>query len=582
MSIQMRTACRCLQIIGINSVLIVGLASIVLLTTNVKKNHKSANYVDESGLPVVQTTAGKVQGIRVTSNGRYVHAFYGISYAEPPTRHRRFLYPLPKAAYQGVFKADTLRAECPQFPYTFNTEHVNVSSFDEDCLHLNLWTPSLDLEEPPRAVVVFFYGGSFQNGGNNLPIYDGRHFSSMGDVVVVVPNYRLNIFGFLYTGTKDAPGNQGIWDQRLALLWVHDNIRQFGGDPERVVLMGQSAGAISVGYHIISPLTRHLFKRAIMQSGTPFYKADENKITGPDKVIKIASRLCGSSALGMSSAVACLRKQPAKALLREASSILGLKSSSFVPISGDDLLPEDPLVVMHNGSMEPIDLLIGTTDQEGTYFLQKLYQAIGVRDPFEMSNAQHAVIIQFLMNYTLWETPGDLLTQFLRSTKDGSQPRDVVDTLAEAVGDVAMRCPTLYFSDFVSQHNSSVYCYSYGYKPEKGTFWPSWMGTTHFDDFPFVWGYVFDKPELTSVNDKDYSSRLIRMWSSFIKNGTIGDIDGVSWPPRTKTSKNCIHLSNQIQPVRPPKRNTCSLLRKYIVPYHVRLATAVPQVPLMT
>lgn len=583
MTFQMRAAWRCLQVVGINSALILGLVGIVLLSTTVRKRTRGTGTVDESGLPIVQTTSGRVQGVLETSFSRTVHAFYGIPYAEPPTHSRRFRHPLPKVAYQGIFKAEQLRPECPQTAYTFNTEHVNASTYDEDCLHLNLWTPSLELNESPRDVVVFLHGGGFQNGANNLRIYDGHHFASMADVVVVVPNYRLNIFGFLYAGTADAPGNQGLWDQRLALLWVRDNIRQFGGDPQRVTLMGQSAGSIAVGYHVISPLTRHLFKRAIMQSGTPFYKAEENKITGPAKVTRLASRLCGPHIIeeGMPVAVACLRKQTARALLRDTSNILGLKSASFVPVYGDDLLPNDPLVVMHNGSMQPTDLLIGTNDQEGTYFLHKLYNTIGVRDPFQMTNGQHAVIIRFLMNYTLWETPVDLLQQFLHTTEDGSQPRDVVRALADAVGDVAMRCPTMYFSDFAARHNSNVYCYSYGYKPETGTFWPPWMGVTHFDEFPFVWGYVFEKPNLTSPKDKEYSARLIQIWSAFIKNGTVGDVDWTSWLPRKGTEAQCIHLWNHIEPFVPPRRNTCSLLRKYLVPYQVQPATAAPEVSLL-
>lgn len=578
MNLRVRCFCRGLKVFAINTAILLGIMGIVLLTTEGRKRHEEQPgvHAEGNGSLVVLTTAGPVQGIEITAHGRTLHAFYGIPYADPPIGELRFLHPVRRTPSKTVTLATELRPACPQESYWFNTEYVNASNFDEDCLHLNLWTPTVSANDTLRPVVVYLHGGGFQNGGNNLRVYDGSHFSALGDVVVVVPNYRVNVFGFLYVGTPDAPGNQGLWDQRLALIWVRDNARAFGGDPERVTLMGQSAGSISVGYHVLSPLTRHLFRRAIMQSGTPFYKVEENQITGPEKARRIAARLCGPHLLRrpMAHVVECLRNQTTQKLLGAVKMVLGLKASSFIPVSGDDLLPKDPLATMANGSAPPVDLLIGVNENEGTYFLYKLYQTMGITDPFVMSNRQHVTIVKLLVNYALWEAPEDLIEGILANVKEGTSAPDIVQHLAEAIGDVAMRCPTLYFSEFVlRQRGSHLYHYVYGYRPQKANFWPPWMGVTHFDEFPFVWGYVFDRPEVATERDTQFSLLLIGLWSSFVHNRTV-ETGKTIWPPNERQLTMTLRLVEQPRVQSVGSTQTCTLLRKYIVPYRLKMARA--------
>lgn len=570
MSIQMRCLYRSMKGLAFSGCLLFGVVGIVLLAGGGRKSTEGLfRPAKGNGSLVVQTRAGLVQGVEVTAHGRTLHAFYGVPYAEPPVGERRFLLPKPLEPFDTVFNATKMRSACPQESYWFNTEFVNNTNFDEDCLHLNLWTPSFRKDDAPRPVVVYLYGGGFQNGGNNLRVYDGSHFAALGDAVVVVPNYRVNVFGFLYVGTPDAPGNQGLWDQRLALIWVRDNVAAFGGDPQRVTLMGQSAGSISVGYHVLSPLTRHLFHRAVMQSGTPFYKVEENKITGPEKARRIAARLCGPQLLRrpLGHVVECLRNQTTEKLLGAVKMVMGLKASSFIPVSGDDLLPADPLTTMAGGSAPPVELLIGVNEHEGTYFLNKLYQTMGITDPFVMGNRQHVVIIKLLLNYALWEEPEDLLEGLLANVKDGTSTPDVVRYLSDGIGDVAMRCPTLYFSDFVlRQRGSRVYHYEYSYRSPKASFWPDWMGVTHFDEFPFVWGYVLERPELVTEGDREYSRLLIGLWSSFAHNGTML-AGNTTWPVNEKELRKSLRLSPQPRQQDVATSRVCTVLRKYIVPY---------------
>ncbi len=144
----------------------------------------------------------------------------------------------------------------------------------EDCLYLNVWTPTLN-SSANLPVMFWIHGGGFWTGSGSPYIqlflstsntYEGNRLA-LRDVVVITFNYRLGVFGFLYGNSSDAPGNQGIWDQATALNWTKQNIRAFGGNPNEITIFGESAGSASVSYHIVSNVTRNWFNRAILQSG---------------------------------------------------------------------------------------------------------------------------------------------------------------------------------------------------------------------------------------------------------------------------------------------------------------------------
>ncbi|KAH9368381.1 hypothetical protein HPB48_012689 [Haemaphysalis longicornis] len=156
---------------------------------------------------------------------------------------------------------------CPCKRLFQNTEADPMS---EDCLFLNVFVPTRNDSEL-MPILVYIHGGGFANGGISMKILDPPELAARGGLIVVVVAYRLGALGFLYMGVEDAPGNMGLYDQLLALHWVRDNARAFGGDADKVTIMGQSAGSISVGLHLISPKSGGLFRRAFMQSGKPLY-----------------------------------------------------------------------------------------------------------------------------------------------------------------------------------------------------------------------------------------------------------------------------------------------------------------------
>ncbi|PIK46249.1 putative acetylcholinesterase [Apostichopus japonicus] len=140
----------------------------------------------------------------------------------------------------------------------------------ENCLYLNIWTPEA-MEGNNYAVLIWIHGGGFDWGAGTTVVYMGDALTAYNDVVMVSINYRLNGFGFLSTGDNGIPGNFGIWDQHEAIKWVHTHIAKFGGDPDRITLFGQSAGAGSVGFHIVSPYSRDYFNNGILMSGSPYW-----------------------------------------------------------------------------------------------------------------------------------------------------------------------------------------------------------------------------------------------------------------------------------------------------------------------
>ncbi|HLT34704.1 MAG TPA: carboxylesterase family protein, partial [Enhygromyxa sp.] len=209
---------------------------------------------------VVATDRGRVRG---TTDGG-AQAFRGIPYAAAPTGERRFRAPEPPAAWDGIRDATAFGNKCPQRGV------LDILVGDEDCLNLNVWRPSTPASDP-RPVLVFIHGGANVVGSGSDPLHSGRRLAHDHELIVVTFNYRLGLLGFLahprLTAESGTSGNWAYLDQIAALQWVARNIAAFGGDPKRVTIVGESAGALGVCVLLTSPLAAGLFTAAIMQSG---------------------------------------------------------------------------------------------------------------------------------------------------------------------------------------------------------------------------------------------------------------------------------------------------------------------------
>ena len=219
---------------------------------------------------IVNTNVGRIQGIQknitVDGKAKMISWFYGIPFAETTAGNNRFQKPIAKAAFSEIFEANQSPTACYQVS---DEDYGNFShgTYSEDCLNLNIYVPNDLTDQHLLPVMIWIYGGGFTDG--TAAIYPATGLSSFGNVVVVTINYRIGMFGFLQSSDGTLVGNQGLWDQHLAIKWVHNNIAAFSGNPEEVTIFGESAGGASVLYQAIYPGNQGLFKRVIAESGSP-------------------------------------------------------------------------------------------------------------------------------------------------------------------------------------------------------------------------------------------------------------------------------------------------------------------------
>ncbi|XP_072141258.1 acetylcholinesterase-1-like [Dermacentor andersoni] len=268
--------------------LITALAVFVLLPVVSRSGTKAPR-----GCLIARTPNGYAKGslLQFKINGTSYNsvAFYGIPFGASTTGDGRFAEPRCAQPWHDLFNATYKRPPCAQSDTHYGRTYViDASNTTEDCLHINVWVPGkcvTDLlgGENHRAVVFWLFGGSFVGGGNSFDFYDGRFVAGLGDVLVVTPNYRVTSFGFLNSGTgREVAGNMGLYDQLLALRWLRENVHWFGGDRDRILIAGQSAGAIASSMLMASPIMSQYgpYRRAFLMSGSAYVPLPRNE--GPD------------------------------------------------------------------------------------------------------------------------------------------------------------------------------------------------------------------------------------------------------------------------------------------------------------
>jgi len=308
----------------------------------------------------VETTAGRVQGI---ANGR-IKEFKGVPYGAPTGGANRFMPPRPPAPWTGVRDCIGYGPISPQTPADLTSDyssliawdrHVGPGGMGEDCLNLNIWTPGVN-DGARRPVLVSYHGGGWATGSGNGPMYDGARMALFGDVVVVTVNHRLAAFGYTHLTDLGAPpsfryaGVCGVMDMVASLQWVRANIERFGGDPNRVMIFGQSGGGSKTSTLLAVPAAKGLFQRAAVQSGSTLRQATREEATvEAEKLIR---------ALGLSrSNIADIQKVPWQRLLEAQVNSGG----NFRPVVDGEVLPHHPFDPGAPMESADVPVIISTT-----------------------------------------------------------------------------------------------------------------------------------------------------------------------------------------------------------------------------
>jgi para-nitrobenzyl esterase len=496
---------------------------------------------DATGHPVVQLGNGAVRG----TAGNGVAAFLGVPYAAPPFGPNRMRPPQPVTGWSGERDATAYGPTVPKgdYPPQYQALFPEMVIAGEDCLNLNVWTPETAVtgQVSGLPVLVWIHGGSFMNGSGSVAEYNGGAFARDG-VVCVTINYRLAAEGFLFTGEADPAGdpagdtdaNLGLQDQLAALRWVQDNIAAFGGDPARVTVAGESAGAMSVTTLLSMPRSEGLFARAIAESG-----AGAHTLT-PAEGAMVAGYL--AAALGVPAEREAIKAVPLDKLVRAASDLvievqttpdparwgqLTLSLLPFAPTVDGTVLPAAPLTSIAGGQGRDVPLLIGSNRAEARLFLVAA-QTIEVIDD--------GLLEAVAAGYGL---PGDGLAVY-RDAAPGARPGDV---LAAVISDWFFRVPAIR----VAEARAAGAAGAAGAGAAGGRTWmyrfdhpgPASnheLGACHGVEVPFVFGTLGGaelEPRLGSQPSQATADRVHQVWVDFI---TGGDPGWAPYDPGTRTT----------------------------------------------
>ena len=468
---------------------------------------------------VVQTDAGPVEGVRA---GRLT-VYKGIAFAAPPVGSLRWREPQPVNSWKDVRKADEFAPACTQTGVSMPGETPPAVS--EDCLYLNVWTPAQNADAR-LAVMVWIYGGGFFNGSASMPLYWGDRLARK-DAVVVTFGYRVGPFGFLAHPelTRESPhhtsGNYGLLDQIAALQWVQRNIRAFGGDPQRVTIFGQSAGAVSVSIMMASPLAKGLFQRAIAQSSGLF----EPLQLAPNYLLANAEHDGEAYAASVNMhSVAELRALPASDLLK------GKAGEISHPVIEPYLLPESPYNAFVESRQNDVPILVGSNADEARSLVPDL-------------NAIKASTFNADIAKRWGPLPQQLLEAYPHTTDE--------EALKARLGferDLRFGWDMWAWARLEAMKGrNSVYYYHFAHKPPfpKGSVYEGW-GASHYAELWYMFDHLNQEPWRWRKSDRRLADVISSYWVDFAKSGNPNGAGLPPWAEFTPADNRVLCLNDPI------------------------------------
>ncbi|XP_063600367.1 cholinesterase 1-like isoform X1 [Penaeus indicus] len=503
----------------------------------------------QSEIPKVYLHTGTVLGTVETSpGGRLYYVFRSIPYAEPPVGERRFKPPVPATASEGVTNHLKWPPSCPQVIKEKQLMHVKEIMGEEDCLYLNVFTPSM--QEKNYPVMVYIHGGAFLTG--NTSRHNPELFLDQ-DIVVVTIQYRLGVLGFLSTEDEALPGNLGLMDQTLALRWVHENIARFGGDVTRVTVAGLSAGAASAHMHLFNPHAKGLFSRAILMSGSALCPWALRK--GHRKVAMAVGETfnCQSDPKDASGVerskllVECLRKAPLKELVSSFMDFQVWNSLPWetVPRVDGDYLPDHPARLLAQGRFHDVSIVTGVNLHEGRLVTQgmfsnpKVFRALAT----DFDSVAPSVALLFQEgDYWPRSLSRRAFEYYLGGTEISASSHADEVALTQLFGDRFFKIPHDDTWNLTWHHLGPGRVFAYELMHNRGQEW-----VVH----PAILQYLFPYPNAPRLKgeDKQLSDTLLKLWVNFASTGdpTPDSSLGFRWPSVSASRQ--AHLSFTPMPV---------------------------------
>lgn len=503
-----------------NTFLVV-VSSLLLVTACVQK---SANVEPKKAVDtVISIPGGKVEG-KIDGD---LLVFKGIPYAAPPIANNRWRAPQAVPSWDGIRQANSFGHDCMQQPFPSDAAPLGETPA-EDCLYLNVWTPTAT--GSPAPVVLWIYGGGFVNGGASPSVYDGAQFAKAG-VTFVSFNYRLGRFGFfahpaLSAANEGKLGNYAFMDQIAALEWVKNNIAKFNGDPNNITVMGESAGGGSVHTLMQTPLSQNLFQRAIIMSGGGRSLMGERSMTQGTELYPSAEQIGLNFAEKHHiegtgpEALAQMRALPAEEVL-DGLGMMALfmpqqGKPTYVggPVADGEIVRGSAQEMLKKGEVSKIPVMVGTTSQDIGFGMAKdkdqLFSSFG-----EFAQEARAAY-----------------------DPDGTVPLQKLNM--DVAQDRSMQEPARYFAEQVTQLGQPAYLYRFSYVAEeirKGS------GAQHATDIPFFFNTIDKKYTALTDQDKKAATLSFRYFVNFIKTGNPNGPDLSQWQAFDPATDNIMDIT---------------------------------------
>jgi para-nitrobenzyl esterase len=471
----------------------------------------------------VKLADGEIQGsLKGTSL-----QFLGIPYAKPPVGDLRWKAPQKPDPWTNVRDATQFGKRCAQL---MDATLQNAASNDEDCLYLNVWTPS-PAPKAPLPVMIWIHGGGNVNGSASEPVpfvntgvfYTGEFLAEGHGVVVVSLNYRLGIFGFFAhpdLAAEGSSGNQGLLDQQMAFHWVHDNIAKFGGDPGNVTIFGESAGSFDVCMHMAAPSNAGLFHRAISESGGC-------TTVQPTRAQAEAAATAFAADAGCpgAGALACLRGKAAADLMASPDVAAG---KGFSPDVDTQFLPDQPRTLYDMGKIAKVSYLLGSNTDEGTLFLPA---KLPMTDQDYMDD----------LTAMFGASASAVAAMYQPANFQNSALNPQTAALARVIGDSRLVCTTFDTAVRTAAAGASVYMYNFDVPVPAAI--SATLGATHGSELTSVFG---TSPTFAAdPGAKAVSDLMQRYWTNFARTGNPNAGADLAWPAFTKSQNTRINFALQ-------------------------------------